>query len=217
MDYTYYDHPGKYSLVLYCSGCNMKCYGCHNRTIAGWDYESKSRDSEKIQVSVEENSCELSKHEIELAIKNSMLDMIILCGWEFLLYPIDQIKQTIDYVRETNPNVLIRVDTNGTFPEKVEELTNRGKVDWFAIDIKWPYWNDKFEDISSDIVWITPSMSKKMFPKIVESLEISKQLEYTIYRTVVYPTANDEYFTEIKSYVQQNLKKPHSFSNYVEI
>ena len=49
LDFTTKDHPGLYSLVLYTSWCNFRCYGCHNRTLAGWDYNNKELSEDKIR------------------------------------------------------------------------------------------------------------------------------------------------------------------------
>gem|GEM_PF-3017045 len=35
---------------------------------------------------------------------------------------VKQIKETIDFVRSIDSSLLIRIDTNGSFPEKMKEL-----------------------------------------------------------------------------------------------
>lgn len=217
LDYTYYDHPNMYSLVLYSWWCNLRCYGCHNRQLAGWLYKTADKES-KQDIKISDYTTPLCDEDISLAIKNEMLDMIILCGWEFLIHPMDQIKETILQIKQLNPKVLIRIDTNGTFPDKVKELAEWWEIDWFAIDIKWPYWDSSYYGDIKDVIWIPIEVAKKIYPKMVESLEYAKQLPYTIYRTVVYPNIKDDsYFGEIKSYVSSNLKKPHYFSNFVNL
>lgn len=217
LDYTYYDHPGKYSLVLYCGWCNLRCYGCHNRQIAGWDYDNLETKTNKLKVDVDSVANKLHDEETKLAIQNEMLDMVILCWGEILINSVQDVLETIDYIKSLNPNVLIRVDTNWTFPEKVKELAESWKVDWFAIDIKGPYWDEKFHDTSSDVIWWPREVAQKLFPKMIESLNISKELPYTVYRTVLYPIASQDYFNEIKTYVSKNLKKYHHFSQYVSL
>jgi len=74
-----------------------------------------------------------------MAIQNDFLDMIILCWWEVLINKLEDVIETIKWIKELNPNILIRIDTNWSFPEKVEYLAKNKLIDWFAIDIKWPY------------------------------------------------------------------------------
>ena len=93
LEYSYYDHPDKYSLILYCSWCNLKCYGCHNRHLAWWEYnDQEDTQNEKISVESEKYYKKLSETELKLAVQNDVLDMIILCGGEMLIYPIKWIK-----------------------------------------------------------------------------------------------------------------------------
>lgn len=247
LDYSYYDHPNKYSLILYCSWCNLRCYGCHNRTLWWWVYDEEislqkgSSPTENTLMHKDElqNICKswkidyswqrvefdtavchnkMSEDEIKDAVSSEMLDMVILCWWELLIYPVEKIKKTVDWIKELNPNVLIRIDTNGTFPEKVQELTDWGRIDGFGIDIKWPYWSEDYYGHISSVVWWPEQIASKLFPKMVESLNISKRLEHTVYRTVKYPIIDEEkYFSEIKSYVWVELWKPHYFNSFVEL
>lgn len=218
LECSYYDHPWKYSLILYTSWCNFRCYSCHNRTLSWRDYIDQKNKIDIKYLDFKDYYKEILDDELKMAIKNKMLDMVILCWWEFLIFKIEQIKEFIDYIKSLNSNVLIRVDTNGSFPEKVSELINRWKVDGFAIDIKWPYWNYNYYDTISKIIWIPLSIAWKVFERITESLNLSKILPYTIYRTVSYPIVKDiSYFNEIKQYVQYNLKKPHSFNTFINL
>lgn len=217
LEYTYYDHPNMYSLVLYSWGCNLKCYGCHNRHLAWRDYIDWTK-SEKKSVKVCNSTEQLSMEEVSLAVKNPLIDMVILCGWEFLIYSVERIVETIQLLKEMNPNIYIRVDTNWSFPDKMRRLVATWLVDWFAIDIKWPYWNKDYYDIISKVIGTPKDYSKVLYTKFLESLDISKDLDKSIYRTVIYPIIEDKkYFDDIKSYVTQVLHKPHYFNNYVDL
>gem|GEM_PF-3219503 len=53
---------------------------------------------------------------------------------------------------------------------------------------------------------------------MIDSLEISKKLEFTIYRTVLYPMIEDNnYFEIIKEYTKSKLNKPHYFNEFTVI
>jgi len=160
----------------------------------------------------------LSEEEIQLAIKNDFIDMVILCWWEFLIYDIDEITKTIERIKQLNPNVLVRIDTNWSFPEKVKKLKNKNIVDWFAIDIKWPYWNKKYYKTISQIIWLDEKQTNNLLPKIMESIYIADKLNYSLFRTVNYPIIKDkEYFEEIRTFAKENLKNPHSFNLFINV
>lgn len=130
----------------------------------------------------------------------------------------EKIRDMVLKIRKLNKDVLIRVDTNWTYPEKVKKIIDEWIVDWLAIDIKWPYWNEKYHDKISNVIWIPLDKAKSFFDRITTSLEMSSQLDHTIYRTVKYPIIDDpDYFTEIKRYTTEKLKKQHLFLQYNEL
>jgi len=219
LEYSFHDHPWLYSLILYTNWCNLRCYGCHNRKLAWWDYGSCDSCKNKVKrVKVEDYYKPLSEEEIKLAVQNDLIDMVIFCWGEFLIHDINQIKETINYIKKLNPNVKIRIDTNGTFPEKMEELIKGWYVDWFAIDIKGPYWNSIYYDQIKKVIGIPCDKLEEILSKMIRSLELAKELDYTIYRTVLYPIIeNQEYFRVIKEYVNKHLWKPHYFSQFVQV
>lgn len=219
LEYSYNDHPWLYSLVLYTTWCNFRCYWCHNRKLAWWDYNNCNNCKDKIKsIKIEDYYKPLPEEEIKLAVQNELIDMVIFCWGEFLINDINQIKETITYIKQLNPNIKIRIDTNGTFPEKVEELIEGWYVDWFAIDIKWPYWNNLYYDQIKKVIGIPDKNLEKILSKITQSLELAKQLDYTIYRTVLYPIVEDqEYFKAIKEYVNKHLWKPHYFNQFAQV
>lgn len=215
LDFSYYDHPNSYSLILYTSGCNLRCYGCHNRNLAGWDYSPQ--DSKKT-VDVESCYKKLSKQEVDMSINNNLIDFVVLCWWEVLINPLNDVVETIDYIKTINPSVKVRIDTNWTFPQKVKSLIDMSKVDGFAIDIKWPYWDESFCGEISQVIWLSKQQTEKMGRLMTESLHYAKELPETIFRTVKYPIINDDsYFEEIKRYVRENLKKSHFVNEFVSL
>ncbi len=213
LDFTTKDHPWFYSLILYTNWCNLRCYWCHNRRLAWWDYNQKK----VVTINTEEFHPKLSEEELRMAIQNEFIDMVILCWWEFLIYSLQEIEETITWIKSLNPNVLIRIDTNWTFPEKVKYVKEKKLADWFAIDIKWPYWNSKYWSTISNVIWLPQKASELLFPKMLESINIADTMEYTLFRTVQYPIVNEEYFNEIKQYTTNKLKSPHSFNLFVEL
>jgi len=221
LEYTHKDQPWLFSVVLYTNWCNFRCFWCHNRTLAGWDYEKQTLNkwSPNIkQVSTDTYHQKLTKDEIKLAIENDFLDMVILCWWEVLIHPIKEIEETIKWMKNINPNLFIRIDTNGSFPDKVKYLKENKLVDWFAIDIKWPYWNSNYYPTIEKVIWLPNKTLKKIYSKIMDSIKIADWMKYTLFRTVIYPIVEDqEYFNEIKQFVNKNLNSKHSLNIFQNV
>lgn len=220
LDYTTKDHPGLFSLVLYTSWCNFRCYWCHNRRLAWWDYENWEGGIwwEKISIDPKEYFPKLTLEEVKSALNTEFLDMVILCWWEVLINKLDNVIETIKWIKKLRSDVLIRIDTNGSFPEKVKVLKEKKLVNWFAIDIKWPYWSEKFYPDISKVIWLPEEVLPNLTKKIMESIHLADELNYTLFRTVHYPIIkNQEYFEEIKRYVRQNLKSPYSINPFIEV
>lgn len=132
-----------------------------------------------------------------------------------MINDLEKIESTISYIKEVNPSLKIRIDTNWSFPEKVESLISKKLIDWFAIDIKWPYWNEDYFWEIDKIIWI--KWNKNLYSNICKSINMAKDLPLTIFRTVKYPNVNNEsYFQEITNYVQQ-FNKPYFLNEFREV
>lgn len=210
LEHSFRDHPNKFSLILYTSWCNLKCMWCHNRKLSGWDYDWNRIVKSDVKFK------ELHDYDLKLALNNPVLDLIILCGWEFLMHWLDNINETLVKIKSIRPDVPIRIDTNGTFPDKVIYLRNIGLVDWFAIDIKWPYWDSEFNKEMAKVLWIPKKNIFDIRNLIIKSIKVADWMPYTIYRTVKYPWISKEYFDSISMRVKQ-LKSYHSFNKFINI
>ena len=220
LEFTTKDQPGLFWVVLYTNWCNFRCYGCHNRTLAGWDYKTWPTNKwspQIIQIDPDKYHKKLNLEEVELALKNDFLDIVILCGWEFLIHNIEKIEKTINRIKQINPNLKIRIDTNWSFPEKIKYLKEKNLVDWFAMDIKGPYWNQKYYSQLSQVIWLPEQILPKLTTKLLESIHLVDGMEYSLFRTVYYPIIQDKsYFEEIKNFTKQ-LKSPHSFNLFQDV
>ena len=114
---TLLDYPGKTAATLFTHGCNFRCPFCHNAGLV-------IRKSE-LSVSEEEVLAYLDK-------RKKMLDGICITGGEPLLQ--SDIAEFIKKVRALG--YAVKLDTNGSFPEKLKTLIDEGLVDYVAVDIK---------------------------------------------------------------------------------
>ena len=115
---TLLDYPGKVACTIFTAGCNMRCPFCHNASLV-------THIDSKNTFSTEEILSYLEK-------RQGILEGVCITGGEPLLQP--DIKEFITEIKKLGYSV--KLDTNGTFPEKLKDLVNNGLVDYVAMDIK---------------------------------------------------------------------------------
>ena len=113
------DFPGKISCVLFTSGCNFTCPYCHNPDLA--------RGQVKQSVALKEESI----YDF-LAKRKGFLDGVVISGGEPTLHrDLSTICHNIKKM-----GYPIKLDTNGSRPEILEQLIRNRSVDYIAMDIK---------------------------------------------------------------------------------
>ena len=115
---TLLDFPGKCAATVFTGGCNFRCPFCHNALLV----------TEINENDVVDESVVLS----HLEKKAGLLDGLAITGGEPLLWP--DIGEFIRKVRALG--LKIKLDTNGSFPDRLEELLKAGLLDYVAMDIK---------------------------------------------------------------------------------
>lgn len=122
------EFPGKMSLVIFTAGCMLQCPYCHNPGIIDGGTREKITDIYK-------------------EIKDSMdfIDSVVLTGGEPLIQS-EEVTEILKYCKTLQLD--IKLDTNGFYPEKLEDLISY--VDYIALDIKAPF-NKYKEIIGADI------------------------------------------------------------------
>ena len=114
---TLLDYPGKVACLLFTQGCNFRCPFCHNASLVRGGEGEKISDTEIIEY---------------LKKRSKVLDGVCISGGEPLLH--SGLKEFIKEVRALG--YAIKLDTNGSFPEKLIELISEGLIDYVAMDIK---------------------------------------------------------------------------------
>ncbi len=115
---TLLDFPGKMACTVFTGGCNLRCPFCHNSRLV-------INPSEQGEFSEDDVLAYLKK-------RVGILDGVAITGGEPLLQK--DIDIFIEKVRELG--YAVKLDTNGTFPERLRELVGRGLIDYVAMDIK---------------------------------------------------------------------------------
>lgn len=114
---TLLDYPGKTAAIIFTYGCNFRCPFCHNALLV----TGGCTDT----LSEEEVFAFLEK-------RKGILDAVCITGGEPTLQK--DLKQFILKVRSLGYSV--KLDTNGTAPDVLEELLAENLLDYVAMDIK---------------------------------------------------------------------------------
>lgn len=115
---TILDYPGKVACIVFTPGCNFRCPFCHNAALVTHIVKDTYIDEEEV----------LSY----LKKRQGILDGVVITGGEPLLQ--DGIEEFIGKIKDLG--YAIKLDTNGSFPEKLISLVEKGLVDYVAMDIK---------------------------------------------------------------------------------
>ncbi len=117
---TLIDFPGKVAASIFLAGCNLACGYCHNH----WMIDAAGV-TEAISVT------DLLAW---LETRRGLLDGVCISGGEPTLDP--ELPDLIRAIRAMG--YLIKLDTNGTFPRRLEALLGQRLVDYVAMDVKAP-------------------------------------------------------------------------------
>ncbi len=112
------DYPGEVACTLFMSGCNFKCPYCHNRDLVFIPENYEFLDPEEVLSFLEK--------------RRSLLDAVCITGGEALLQ-----KNLISLIRRIRElGYLIKLDTNGNYPDRLKEVVESGLIDYVAMDVK---------------------------------------------------------------------------------
>lgn len=123
--FTLLDYPHKTACILWFAGCNMKCVYCYNPDIVFG----------KGKISISEVLNFLNR-------RKSLLDGVVLSGGECTSHK--NIRQLLQEIKKLG--FLVKIDTNGSNPEKLINLINENLVDYVALDFKST--KEKFNEIT---------------------------------------------------------------------
>ncbi|HIW84700.1 MAG TPA: anaerobic ribonucleoside-triphosphate reductase activating protein [Candidatus Dorea gallistercoris] len=115
---TLLDYPQKVACTVFTAGCNFRCPFCHNASLVIDTYKNQ-------EIPGEEFFAFLRK-------RQGILDGVCVTGGEPLIqHGIE------DFVREIKRlGYAVKLDTNGSFPDKLQRIVEAGLVDYVAMDIK---------------------------------------------------------------------------------
>ena len=115
---TLLDFPSRTAAIIFTAGCDLRCPFCHNAPLV-----NRIRFDERID----------EKEVLDYLKKRAgLLDGVVISGGEPLLQ-----KDIEDFIRELRAlGYKIKLDTNGSSPDKLAHLLSEGLIDYVAMDIK---------------------------------------------------------------------------------
>lgn len=205
---SFKDLPNKTSLIVHSIGCNFKCYQCFN-------YETLVRAPLDI--------CNEQYILDQIKLNGYLADAIILSGGEFLLNDLNDIVSFLVRIKNIFDGLII-INTNGTSPDKIQQLSKYDYIDGFHTDMKLPY---HLLNLNKDSELIIEVIGKKLLINDVNN--ILKSIEYTIkydkgysqIRSVKYPLLNISAFEENQIYIsllnkKYNKQTPYYVNEFME-
>ena len=183
---TLLDYPEKTACTLFTSGCNFRCPFCHNAALV--------THIDNTNFFAEEYILDYLKK------RTGILDGVCITGGEPLMHP--DLPDFIKKVKELG--YLVKLDTNGSYPERLEKLIDSGLIDYVAMDIK----------NSKEKYMITADCTKQQLSDVEKSVELLKmgKIDFEFRTTIVkeYHTVDDvkkiaEWIAPAKKYFLQNF------------
>ena len=114
---TLLDFPGRVACTVFTGGCNLRCPFCHNASLVNTPNASASMEREVLEY---------------LSRRRGILDGVCITGGEPLLQP-----DLLDFIQAVKAmGYLVKLDTNGSMPARLQALLATGLVDYVAMDVK---------------------------------------------------------------------------------
>ena len=151
---TLLDYPGKAAAAVFTGGCNFKCPFCHNKELVFLPDNYEFFPAERVLEYLEK--------------RRGLLDGVCISGGEPLIQ--DGLEEFIEAIREMG--YLVKLDTNGYYPEKLEEIVHAGLVDYVAMDLKNT--SEKYAETAG------------LNPEVFQIDRIEKSIEFLMHGNVEY-------------------------------
>lgn len=158
---TLIDYPDEIACTIFLFGCNFRCGFCYNPELV-----------------IKEKTPDLNEKSVLdfLKKRENQLSAVCFTGGE----PLISLKTNfLEEIRKLGYK--IKIDTNGSFPEKLKEIISKKLVDYISMDVKTT--KEDYEKIVR---------TKVDIKKIEESMKIISCLENYEFRTTVIERLHDK-------------------------
>lgn len=173
---TLLDYPGRVACTVFFGGCDMRCPFCHNAELLDGSAPAVMDDAELLAF---------------LKKRQGLLDGVALTGGEPLLQK--DLLELAAKIRDLGYPV--KLDTNGTHPDRLRRMAERGLVQYVAMDIK----------NSPDRYAETAGLKEMDLGPIRESVSLLMQgkTEYEFRTTAVAELHDDRSFEQIGQWIRR--------------
>ena len=163
---TLLDFPGTVACTVFTGGCNFRCPFCHNASLI----ENLAGDE---RLSEENFFAFLEK-------RRGLTDGVCITGGEPLLQK--DIVSFVSRIREMG--YLVKLDTNGSYPDAMRALIDRSLLDYVAMDIK----------NSPQAYSRTAGIKDGLLSKVEDSIRylLSQKVDYEFRTTVAEPLHDEQ-------------------------
>jgi len=189
---TLIDYPGKIAATVFTVGCNFRCSYC---------YSSEIVLPEKIK-----NQPIIPEKEFFdfLDTRKGLLEGVVICGGEPTIH--QDLPKFIKTIK--NKDFSVKLDTNGSNPEALEDLINNKLIDYVAMDIKGP--KEKYNLVNG----LSGERNNAMIDSVERSINILKNsgIDYEFRTTVVPDILKKEDILEVAQWI--GPAKKYYLQNY---
>jgi pyruvate formate lyase activating enzyme len=177
------DFPDRTACILCFAGCNMRCQYCYNPAIVLGKGKKSFSDALAF-----------------LASRKGLLDGVVLSGGECSSH-----RGLPNFIREIKEmGMLVKMDTNGSNPEKLRFLLDYKMLDYVALDFKAP--KEKFQTITQS----------NLYSSFEESLEllIQSNLLFEVRTTVHSALLNEADIAQMATYLSSKNYRGNYYIQY---
>ncbi len=152
------DYPGKTCAIIFTIGCNFCCKYCHNPEL----------------VVPEKYTSEIPAQDVFSFLESRIgkLDAVCITGGE----PTQHMDLRDMIIKIKDMGFLVKLDSNGSRPEVLEDFIDKKIIDYIAMDVKAP-----LEDYSKIVGWKIP------IEKLQKSIDLimNSGIDYEFRTTIV--------------------------------
>lgn len=172
---TLLDYPGRLACTIFLGHCNFRCPFCHNAGLV------LDPENEPV-IPIEEILGTLKK-------RKGILDGVCITGGEPTVHK--KLPEFIQQIKKMDYSV--KLDTNGTNPQMVQDMVKAGLVDYVAMDIKNA--PDKYGE--------TAGIARVHLEAVNETVEFLKsgKVDYEFRTTVTRELHKKEDFLKIRKWL----------------
>ena len=187
---TLLDWDGMVACTVYLAGCNFRCPYCHNGPMVIDPDGAERIDENYVLRYVDDNS--------------DFIDGVVVSGGEPLAN--SDLSELLKKIKALG--VKVKLDTNGSFPDRLDDLIGANLVDMVAMDVKSSL-NDRYNN-AAGVVVDTASIRKSI------DLIINSGVDHEFRTTAVPVYVKEDDIREISKIIKGSKRyRIHQFRNKV--